>query len=264
MKKEFLMLSDLADRWQCSKEYLHELIRQGNLTPSVRLTDQERYVGGEFVGGMCIGDVDGAVHKSYIEFYVNSDSEAPDSYENWPQCAPVVFCHCPEIESEGRYLFQFVSESLWPGKNEKWFYLNGYEITSEDADLRFRFELEEVERVEASAGAGQTEGRGAEAGLDDGPSTDDLPVRKITTQGRRSYPLSAEINYARKLAGDSDDPHSVWASLVKLADDEHECLLAFVDGKIKYMDGGKTEFYTFEKLSARLRQTKRRNKQIRK
>jgi hypothetical protein len=163
-KVDFVTFSELAVRWSYSAAYLHDLIRNEKIIPAVVLTDQERYVGGEFRGGYYVGDIENATHRSYAEYYIGTTVGDDDYYENWPQCSRLVFCHTPVDEANGSYSFQFLSETSSRGHTAQWFYLdNAQRINSSDAEWRFRFTWSEIERFEKENRIGEEDVESQEA-----------------------------------------------------------------------------------------------------
>lgn len=81
------------------------------------------------------------------------------------------------------------------------------------------------------------------------------------TLGTRSNPLSAVIDRAKALALDENDPHSVWAALVKLAQDVNRPppLLGYADEEgIKWDKGGTLAFLTKKAFDSRWTRAKSR------
>lgn len=77
----------------------------------------------------------------------------------------------------------------------------------------------------------------------------------------RSNPLRAVIDMARSLSLDKSDYHSVWAALVKLAEDTNRPapLLGYADDEgVKWDKNGTTEFLTKKALTSRLSRAKAR------
>ncbi|MGF6996336.1 hypothetical protein [Paraburkholderia sp. GAS32] len=265
-RSDFLTFSELADRWGYSAAYLHDLIRTGQIVPSVALTDQERYVGGRFSGGYFVGDVDNARHQSYAEYYVGTVFGNDDHYENRPQCDRVVFCHCPVDDPAGGYSFQFVSENADPGQAAKWFYLDhAARIGSVDGERRFRFIWSEVERFEAehTGDDGQAKDTSSAMGMSEDSrinaqelAPEHRAVRHTTKN--RIHPLDAEIERARRNALDPDDTNAVWVEILKLADSQVGCLLGVDDGEVKYDANGTVRFFKKRTLGERLRRANAR------
>ncbi|MFZ6746032.1 hypothetical protein ACO0LC_22635 [Undibacterium sp. JH2W] len=68
----------------------------------------------------------------------------------------------------------------------------------------------------------------------------------------RMSPLNTEIAQARLTAIDPENPDSVFAELVKLADRGHGCLVETVDNAIKYRAGDEVKFFTNRNLRDRM------------
>lgn len=259
-KREFLTFFELATRWGCPGAYLHDLIRTGRVVPAIALTDQERYVGGEFRGGYLVGDIENAKHESYAEYYVGTTVGDDDHYENRPQCSRWMYCHCPADEAGGGYAFQFLSGSPSPGETTIWFYLDhGARIRCTDGERRFRFEWGEIDRFEAEGSTGGEQlhatsvaiapliGEAADARLPTVPAT----VRH--TLRNRVHVLHTEIEEAKKNAVNSTDPNNVWSELVKLAESEFGCFLGVVGGQLKYRKpNGEAGYFNLKALRGRI------------
>ena len=179
-KRDFLTFFELAARWGCPGAYLHDLIRTGRVVPAIALTDQERYVGGEFRGGYLVGDIENAKHQSYAEYYVGTTVGDDDHYENRPQCSRLMYCHCPADEANGGYAFQFLSGSPSPGDTAIWFYLDhGARIGCTDGERRFRFELGEIDRFEAEDMSGSDQSKDKSVAVK--PSSGEVVVAQSPT-----------------------------------------------------------------------------------
>ncbi|WP_446900901.1 hypothetical protein [Burkholderia sp. YIM B11467] len=79
--------------------------------------------------------------------------------------------------------------------------------------------------------------------------------------GTRSNPLKAVIEKAKSSAADPSDNHSVWAALVKLAQDANRPapLLGYADAEgVKWDDNGTVKFFTKRNLADRARRAKAR------
>lgn len=260
-KRDFLTFSELAARWECPDVYLHDLVRTGKIVPAIALTDQERYVGGEFRGGYLVGDIENAKHQSYAEYYVGTIVADDDHYENRPQCNRLMYCHCPADEANGGYSFQFVSSSPSPGDSAIWFYLDhGARIGCMDGEQRFRFEWVEIDRFEAEDSIGSVRPKGASAAIK--PSIGEAAVLQPTTVSgpvrhklvNRTHVLHAEIEEAKKKAVNPADANSVWSELVKLAESESGCFLGVVDGQLKYRkSNGEAGYFNLKALRGRMR-----------
>jgi hypothetical protein len=265
-RPDFLTFSELADRWGYSAEYLHDLIRTGQIVPSVALTDQERYVGGEFRGGYFVGDIENARHKSYSEFYVGTIFGKDDHYENWPQTTRIVFCHSPADDPSGGYSFQFISESPNPGETSRWFYLDrGARIGRVEGERRFRFTWSEIERFEAGGLIRDKSDLavapdGAVLPVEDAAPRQPLPDRTVVqnTLKNRNHVLDAEIAEAGRRALSPGDAASVWSELVKMAEKRDGCLLGTDEGEVKYDRDGEVCFFKKKHLADRLRRAKAR------
>lgn len=239
-RPEFLTLAELAGRWGYSEEYVHDLIRTGKIIPEIALSDSERYVGGEFSGGYLVGDIENAKHRSYSEYYVGTVTDQDDHYENRPQCSRLVYCHGPVDDGKGGYLFQFVSESPYPGETEKWFYLDHAAHIGSADWKRFRFVWQEIERYEHENGTFQKSA----------PEEQRVVRNKLET---RKHVLDAEIVKAREAALDPADANSVWTELLKMAGKKMGCLLEVVDGELKYDNHGTIEVYTIRAFREKFR-----------
>lgn len=85
-----------------------------------------------------------------------------------------------------------------------------------------------------------------------------IPVRMGNTLGRRERVLDPEIKKAMTLAIDPTSAQSVFAELVKLANQQFGCLLEAVDGEVKYTNGDAAVFFSFKNLRDRMRRDKTR------
>ncbi|MES2024479.1 MAG: hypothetical protein V4448_02875 [Pseudomonadota bacterium] len=68
----------------------------------------------------------------------------------------------------------------------------------------------------------------------------------------RTQPLDAEIAIAKKTALDSNDPNSVWAELVKMAEKQTGCLLGPDENSIRYQSGDDVKFFKKRSLNERM------------
>jgi len=259
-KRDFLTFFELAARWGCPGAYLHDLIRTGRVVPAIALTDQERYVGGEFRGGYLVGDIENAKHESYAEYYVGTTVGDADHCENRPQCSRLMYCHCPADEASGGYAFQFLSGSPSPGETTIWFYLDhGARIGCADGERRFRFEWGEIDRFEAehSTGGAPPEVTSLAIGSSIGEAVEARPPTVPTTVRHtlknRVHVLHMEIEEAKKAAVNPADANNVWSELVKLAESEFGCFLGVVDGKLKYRKpNGEADYFNLKALRGRI------------
>lgn len=92
----------------------------------------------------------------------------------------------------------------------------------------------------------------------EGPEAAKITKNSLKT---RSNPLRAVIDMAKSLSLDKNDYHSVWAALVKLAQDTNRPapLLGYVDDEgVKWDKNGTTEFLTKKALTSRLSRAKPR------
>lgn len=81
------------------------------------------------------------------------------------------------------------------------------------------------------------------------------PTKAHTIKNRTNI-LDAEINFAKKNALDKNDPSSVWAELIKNAENKDlkvkGCLIGIDEKSIKYLDGDEVKFFTKKNLSGRM------------
>lgn len=68
----------------------------------------------------------------------------------------------------------------------------------------------------------------------------------------RTQPLDAEIAMAKKTALDSNDPNSVWAELIKMAEKQIGCLLGPDENSIRYQSGDDVKFFKKRSLNERM------------
>lgn len=263
----FLTFAELAHKWGYSPTYLHEIVSAGDIVPAILLDPHERFPGGEFRGGRAVGDVMGAEHFSYADYYVGTDTDSENHYENRPKCGRIVYCYKDSYDEDelgdgdqGTYSFPFFSESADPSATGKWFYFeDGKEIRgTPDGEQRFRFMFAEIERFERKNGS-RTPAIDATPCQFDKVKVHSEPTIIHRLQNSRRRVLDAEIALAKKAATDPNSVHEVWAELVKLADAKKGCLWGIAEGEVKYsIDGTTPKFFSKKNLAAKFSRAKPR------
>lgn len=128
----------------------------------------------------------------------------------------------------------------------------------DEYDLPWRDIQAKVAAVDRSRSAiGQPNILEADQARNSGPSVV-ITKRSI---GTRSNPLKAVIEKAKSSAADPSDNHSVWAALVKLAQDANRPapLLGYADAEgVKWDDNGTVRFFTKKNLVDRVRRANAR------
>ncbi|MCP3713873.1 hypothetical protein [Paraburkholderia sp. CNPSo 3281] len=99
------------------------------------------------------------------------------------------------------------------------------------------------------------------------PPNHDAPVRPdhgtpVPLKEKRTSWLDVEIEEARKRAAVPDDPHSVYAELMKLAEEGYRTLIGVSDDGdgIKYQTQTAVRFFTLKNLADRMRRARARER----
>lgn len=150
-ERHYLTFHDLCSRWGCPPSDLHHMIANGQVVPTVFLSEKESYPASIWRGGSFVGDVAGAISHIDCHEQFASTEDGPNHWENWPECGPFVYCHHPKGRGPSDYSFLFFSENPDPKETREWFQADRTCLIDDNkvGEARFVFMMPEIRRVES-------------------------------------------------------------------------------------------------------------------
>lgn len=150
------------------------------------------------------------------------------------------------------YIERPIEYGEWMGESDIFFFEDPASVTIDTVCVPMHT-LAELLNMDHSDLLIDTPSRGEQT-ISSAPSTS-ITTHKIKN---RSHPLDTEIALARSTALDPENPESVFAELVKLADIRHGCLIGPAENSVKYRDGGDVRTFFKRNLRDRMQRAKTR------